>query len=388
MRAKISVILLTSVAAILQAGPARADDRDDFRQMIEQQRRTQEMFIRRLDPLPGKRKIQDLLRVASDAGKLVIRSPIFDNAADAAHLRNRQVRAEVEGFDGQCTLMVQSIGNGGSQYFTFSNVSYPNSDGIAQLRVTAQPGYLQIVKTYTSRSGNFNLNLIQSWGRASYAQPDGVQLGVYGTDASGRPTVGVSLAEPDFLTLRRKHSRVVNEHLRPLLRQLKLEALFAVDRSLAWQVFADDYKGNDALARQVDALLAGLDRDGYQERDAARRAIQNLGPDAALVIYRMNRGALTVEQNCQLDAVLASYSFVSREEARRLAGDVDFLLDCLYVDDADVRATAAHYLEKAVGHQVAFDAADNDYDHRAARVETLRQALSPTAATTRPTNPH
>jgi hypothetical protein len=109
----------TALMLLLLTATVRADDRATYRQNIAQQKSQQETYIKRLDPLPGKKKIEDLLRVSSEQGKLTLKSPLFGAAQE---MKNRQVRAEVEGFEGFCTLMVQPINNG-QYYFTFSNRS-------------------------------------------------------------------------------------------------------------------------------------------------------------------------------------------------------------------------------------------------------------------------
>jgi hypothetical protein len=218
-----------------------------------------------------------------------------------------------------------------------------------------------------------------------YGQPDGVQLNVYSGDNTGRNTVSLNLSAPDFVTLRRQHPREVNEHLRPLLRELRLEGVFAVEPTTAWQVFADEWKGNNDVAGQITGLLGDLEGDEYPQREKARQALRKLGPDAALVIYRMNRTGLTPEQNCQLDTVLAVHSTLSRADAARMLVDVDFLLDCLYSDDAEIRAVALKHLRQVTGREIALDAAADDYNARVTRVEALRAEFSPKSPTTRKT---
>jgi hypothetical protein len=374
----------TALLAILIAAalwvPAHAADPDAYRQMIAQQKQQQEMYLKRMELLPGKKKIEDILRVVNEHGKLVMKSPLFE--ADAANrLRNRQVRVEVEGFEGYCTLMVQPITRD-LYYFTFANMAYPDLEGMSNFQINAQPGYVQISRSFNSLTKNFTINLIQSEGREVFGQADGVQLGIYGGENNGRATVSVSVSEPDFATLRRKHPREVDQHLRPLLRDLKLQNLFAVEPIMAWQVFSQDWKGNPAVAARITTLLPEMEADDYHQRDAAHQELRKLGPEAALVIYRMNRESLTTEQNTQLDTILAEYSFMSRPEAHRLLRDVEFLLDCLYSDDEQVRATAVKHLRATTHREIAFDTKD-DEQNRAARIEALRAELN-RGATTRP----
>jgi hypothetical protein len=367
------------VLCLLTSAGVRADDRESYRQMVAQQKAQQEVYIKRLDLLPGKKKIEDLLRVSNEQGRLTLKSPLF---GAAEQMKNRQMRAEVEGFEGFCTLMVQPINNG-QYYFTFSNMSYPNMEGLTNLSVSMQPGYLQISKNHNSQLKTYTINLVQTQNRAPFGQPDGIQLNVYGGDNTGRVAVSINLVEPDFVTLRRKHPREVDQHLRPLLRELKLENLFAVDEGMAWQVFSEEWKGDQAIAAKLRALLPGLEGDAYADRETARQAIRKLGPEAALVIYRMDRSELTPEQNCQLDSVLSIYSFMSRPDAQRLTGDVDFLLDCLYSDNPEVRAIAARHLKEALHRDVTVDP-KADYDARVAHVEALRVELGRGGSSTQP----
>ncbi|MDB5322332.1 MAG: hypothetical protein JWN40_3963 [Phycisphaerales bacterium] len=371
-------LLLASVF-LTPATATRADERETYRQILNQQKSQQELYIKRLDLLPGKKKIEDLLRVASDQGKLTLKSPLF---GAAEQMKNRQMRAEVEGFEGFCTLMVQPINNG-QYYFTFSNMAYPNMEGVTNFSISMQPGYLQISKNHSSQSKNYTINLMQTQNRSMFGQPDGIQLNVYGADNAGRVAVSINLSEPDFTTLRRKHPREVDQYLRPLLRELKLENLFAVDEGMAWQVFSEEWKGDQEIAAKLKALLPGLEGDAYSDRETARQAIRKLGSEAALVIYRMDRSGLTPEQNCQLDSVLSTYSFMSRPEAQRLTSDVDFLLDCLYSDNPEVRGIAARHLKQTVHRDVAVDP-KTDYDTRVAHVEALRGELGRGGATTQP----
>jgi hypothetical protein len=377
--------LTTKMAAAILAGlsllsvpgtpAARGDDQQDqMRQMYKQQKAQQETYINRLDLIPGKKRIAELIAIGIEDGKLVIKSPLFTDDA-ANKMKNRQMRADVEGFPGFCTIMVQPIGNG-AYYFTFNNVDYPELLGQSNVSVSMQQGYLQISRNFNSRTKSANINLVQTSGRAIYGQPDGVQLNVYAGDNAGRMNVSVNLQAADFVSLRRKYPREVNEHLRPMLRDLKLENVFAVDPTTAWQVFNDEWKGNAAVAAQVKSLLDGLERDAYADRERARQAIRKLGPDAALEIYRMDRADLSPEQNCQLDAVVAAHVSMSRAEAAKMADDVDFLLDCLYSDDATIRAVSLKHLERVTRKNLGFDPAE-EYNARVVRVEALRAELSP-----------
>lgn len=369
-------LLLCSLFAPLAIADA---EEEAYRRMMEQQKKQQETYINRLELLPGgKRKIEDLVSVKMEDGKLVISSPLI-NGDMVGKMKNRQMRADVEGFEGFCTVMVQNIGAGG-HYFTFANTNYPDLSGVCNYNITVQPNYLQVSKNLNSRKKNININLIQTKGRERFGQPDGVQLNVYAGDRTGRQNVAVNLSETDFVTLRRKHPREVNEHLRPLLRELKLENLFVVDTTTAWQVFADEWKRDDVLAAKVREQLVKLDSDSYKERESATASLMQLGPQGALVMFHMSREGLSNEQNSRLDSVVASFSFLPPAEATRMRTDIDFLLDCLYCEDQAVRAVAVKYLERTTRRTLTFDITA-DYEARSAAVETLRGELARGATT-------
>src|SRR5439155_15500094 len=137
-----------------------------------------------------------------------------------------------------------------------------------------QPGYLQISKNHNSQVRNYTINLVQTQNRAMFGQPDGIQLNVYGGDNTGRINVSINLSEPDFATLRRKHPREVDQHLRPLLRELKLQNLFAVEPIMACQVFSQDWRGNPAVAARITTLLPEMEADDYHQREAARQELR------------------------------------------------------------------------------------------------------------------
>lgn len=371
----IALLVCASVRVLVRADA----EEDAYKRMMEQQKKQQETYINRLELLPGgKRKIEDLITVKMQENKLVIRSPLMD-AEMVGKFKNRQMRAQVEGFEGYCTVMVQNIG-AGNHYFTFANTNYPNLNGVCNYNITVQPNYLQVSKNLNSRNKNVNINLIQTQGRERFGQPDGVQLNVYAGDRTGRQNVAINLAEADFVTLRRKHPRQVNKHLRPLLRELHLESLFVVDTTTAWQVFADEWKRNAGLEEQVKQQLKRLDSDSYKEREAATTTLMKLGSQGALVMFHMSREGLSNEQNSRLDAVVASFSFLPPGEAVKMRTEVDFLLDCLYCEDESVRAVAVKYLERATGRELRIDVSAS-YEARAAAVESLRGELSKGATT-------
>jgi hypothetical protein len=360
-----------------------AKEREEYRKVIEQQKRQQEAMAARLSPLPGgTRRMQDLITATVEKGHLLLSSPLF-KPETAAELRNRQWRADIRGFDGPATVMVQPNSEGG-HYFYLTRTSYPGNDAADSISVMAQPAYTQISKNYTTDTLHYSVALVQNL--TDDASPDDrIQFNIYAGGEPGKVNTRITLSEESFEVLRRKHPREVNAHLRPLLSELGLEGVFKVPAITAWQVFRDDWKGNPQVAAEVKKLLADLENGSYATRAAAGKALRELGPDAALVVYRMDRAGLSPEQNRQLDTVLSTYGFLPEADAVRLRNDVHFLLDCLYADDAEIRGIALKHLREVTKKSIEFDAGP-DAEARGKAIEALRERLSPTTnPATRPT---
>jgi hypothetical protein len=160
-----------------------------------------------------------------------------------------------------------------------------------------------------------------------------------GDVGGGRKPLRILARAKTFPGLLRRHPREVAAYLRPLLRELGQEAVFVPDARVTWQVFADRLPPPAASTeRAVAGLLPQLDADDGAAREAAGERLAALGRDAVLVLLRLDRSALSAEQNTRIDALLANHAPLSRSEVIRLRRDVGFLLDCLNSDDAVVRA--------------------------------------------------
>ena len=121
-------------------------------------------------------------------------------------------------------------------------------------------------------------------------------------------------------------------------------------------------------------------------REAAMATLRALGPDGALVLYHIDRAGLSLEQVGRVDALIAIHSFLSRDQAARIASDPEFLLDCLYSDELAVREVAVKRLDKLAGKELGIDPAAPK-EARSAKIEAARRELTPKPkpATTKPT---
>jgi hypothetical protein len=205
-----------------------------------------------------------------------------------------------------------------------------------------------------------------------------VQLMVTEHGDIGRPAVEVNLREVDFVTLRRRHEAATDLYLRPILRELGQEAVFAPDPLVARQVFPERWQPDPVAARAVERLLPALDGEATADREAASARIAELGEPAALVLMRLDRAGLTAEQNARIDVLLRRHAPLRSAEARRRRRHVPFLLDCLNSDDPLTRAAGLEHLWEAAGEPVEFDPA-LPVPARGAAVAALRERLKPPA---------
>jgi hypothetical protein len=189
------------------------------------------------------------------------------------------------------------------------------------------------------------------------------------------PEVNKKLAADSIVDLRRRYPAETQTYLEPIFRTLRQEGFLSqVDPRLAWQVFAEAFVPSPKLQSDLKTVLAKLDSDDYQERQAASRTLNDLGQPAALALMRVDRKSLSDEQRGRVDAFVAKFRTVQPEEAERLRNDRDFLLDCLYAEDLGIRTRALDQLRKVTGRPVEFDLSA-DAAHRLTAIEKLRAAI-------------
>jgi len=370
---------------------ARADENEAYRRMMAEQRKNMDAMLKqRPEFKPGETiRMDEILRLAVVDGKLAITSPLMEGPNAIKGNNRGQMRAKIEGMEGWAMIMAQSIGRGAagnSWFFNFNHITYPDDEGQQNLIINAQPGVISLSKNFNSPKRSFSISLQQLRTRPGVNIAEGVSLNIYEGDNGGRPPVSINIAEKDFGELRRKHPKEVDQFLRPLLKELRLEGLFTIEHAVAWQVFANEWKRNDAMEKEVKSLVAKLDSEIYSEREAAMTTLRAMGPDGALVLYHLDRDGLSLEQLGRVDALIAVHSFLARDQAARVGSDPEFLLDCLYSDEVPIREVAAKRLDKLAGKELGIDPAASR-EIRGAKIEAVRGELSPRSkpATTKPT---
>ncbi|HYE20018.1 MAG TPA: hypothetical protein VEA69_16335 [Tepidisphaeraceae bacterium] len=378
---RLSIAILLALA-LTPAAARAADENEAYRKMMADQRKMMEKIVMARPELrPGQTvRMDELVRLTVADGKLTATSPLFEGAAKK---NVGQMRVKVEGLDGWAMVMVQQVGGrpgGTGWYLSFSHTSYLEDGGQQNLNINAQPGMVSISRNSNSIRRNSNVSIQEVRNRPEFGIGDGVTLNVFEGDNRGRNPVSINLTAKDFAELRRKNAREVDQHLRPLLKDLRLEGLFTIEHAAAWQVFAAEWKRDDVMERQVKQLVTALDAEQYADREKAMSSLRAMGPDGALLLYHtLDRTGLSLEQVGRVDALIAAHPFLPRDQVAKLGADPEFLLDCMYSDEAAVRHVAAARL-KRLGKDVEIDA-DAPRPARAAQIEAARRIVAPTPTT-------
>ena len=247
--------------------------------------------------------------------------------------------------------------------------------------VSQTAGQLHVSRDKESDDGTQSVQLIQTSedGAFSPDQPP-VRLYVNRTNAAGEVVVNHKLDAPSFAQLCLDHPRVADEFLRPIFRDFGQDAaVLSPNTKAAWQVLAADFRPDDATAARVNEAANRFDSDDFQTREGALAALQEIGQPAALVLMRADRRGMSPEKSGGIDAFLAQYLPLPADEAARLRGDPNFLLDTLAVDDPTLRRLAWNRLKSVANPTVQFDP-DADPAQRTAAIAKLRAAVSVTSS--------
>ena len=283
--------------------------------------------------------------------------------------------------------------SGGSLFFKFMHTgpSAPGGTGAepapgesTDTNLFVRPGYFQLNRVVR---GGGELAVISLSQTGQPGDPPDVTRG--GDDrvtlrvrrmvvTTGEVTEEFARTAPSFVELLRRHPHEAAEHLAPVFRDFRQEAeVFGADVRVAWQVLSARLPRDPAVVREVESLVARLDADRYQEREAAARRLRELGGPATLALSDLPRGRYSAEQNSRIDAALAAFRRLSEQVAADRLKDAEFLLGCLaYSDDALIRAGAVRELEHLTGRPIKPPPADRE--KRLRFVRELRESIAST----------
>ncbi|HLL91124.1 MAG TPA: hypothetical protein VK324_17625 [Tepidisphaeraceae bacterium] len=338
-------------------------------------------------PAPTTRAVDDV----SDVFQLVVRHR-FLGIETKLPVTEKPQSFHVPGLLGPAEAQLSEVGARGVEKFNFV-VGSNDAAGESMTTVTAAPGYLGIFADHatadeTSRRSIQYLQRVPLLGQSPEVDDPPVKLYVdVNEPATGLPATKLQLTATDFVDLRERYPRETARFLMPVLAQLQQEAtVLAPDPALAWQVFADQRQTDDATRAAVEALVARLGADRATDRAAAAAELKEMGPKGAVALMRLDRSALSAEQNTRIDELLAPFQPADPARTLALAADADFLVDCLYLDDPALRTAAVARLSEIAGRPVKFDITARGRA-RSEAVEQVRQSLHRDGAQTPATPP-
>ncbi len=275
--------------------------------------------------------------------------------------------------------------------FTFMRYDFEKNNGKESITtVMSTPMNLQVARDIETGSEIQNISVVQT-NRAQRNGGPGITLHIGIQSVSGdRLPVNIVRSATDFVALQRQYPADTATYLEPIFRDLHADAdVFGIDPKLAWQVFAAAAKPQPKVTADVQRIIVRLDSDYFHDRESAARELSQLGQPAALSLLHFDRTGLSAEQNSRLDAFLSPYHPVSDDDARRLGGDVNFLIDCLYLTDDFIVNSSLDRLKKITRQEIDFDPSLRD-DARRDAIAKLRDRIAPhpptTSATPAPAN--
>ncbi len=352
--------------------PLRADDALNSWQA---QKKTFENLVRHM-PVLDKHRVEDILRVRVQNNCLVIRTPLSNTAENAF------MQAHLDGITGTALVLVQrkngdqAAGEVEPFSFTLSITDYTTPKQTTSLVINSayEQNQFSISRSLQFTDGRFNQVILTQ--QHSPQSSGGGLLRLIVTDAkvAGAAPTQLNFEAPDFFSFLREHPQEANQYLRPLLREVGQESVFAPEPMVAWQIFSDLWTPDPQVTKKVQHLLPRLDDENYRIRINALWKLHNLGTDGAAVMVHMDRTRLSPEQNMLIDRALVQYAQLPARDAARLRSDPAFLLDCLYSEDITIRRAALSRLNKIAKGNLPFDVTA-DAVTRARAVALLRQQL-------------
>lgn len=361
--ASLSILLFIAADAVAQSPP-----RQNF---YEQQRKQYREGVLQY-PLLKQKKIDQVFRLKIDEGQLTVEPQL---EADREY---QQRRAELDGLSEPAVILCWLISQDLNQVQFELNVDdYTDSAAFGRLHLLARPSNTSTGTTLE------NVDIEKIWQtptgfrRVFFTQANGaVRLVIFANDGGPNGFINLNLSDKDFASLRRNHHNETERWLRPILHELHQESAFAADPATAWQVLADEWPADPKFTGLVEAKIRGLDDDNFRVRRRTSDELQKLGRDGALVMLKMDRTRLSVEQNLRLNEVIARFKPLTDSESRRLARDPNFLLDCLYGEDPIVRKLALARLQALSPNPIEFDLSAKE-DARVTAVNALREKILP-----------
>jgi hypothetical protein len=366
--------------AICASGWAQSTQPAQTLDQIKQQVRMTDTAKWSTYSLISPRPIQDVIAFSFDGGHLVADSKLDWDG--------QYHRVQLTGFPGEATIFIQPGKTNGTCFANFEYYDYSDPHLVSRhLQSLPGPTSVQIDEDlqYTDRIQFVALISDQDKITLRVQVTPDDELPPLVSDPATRPAVeSLNLVDvaANFAELRQEHPADVDRYIRPMFRDFHQEReIFAVDEKSAWQVMANTFSAPPDLAKRVDAIVARVGDDSYSIRTSASNDLVALGEPAALYLMANNLRLLNPEQRARVEEFLSTYHPLTPEQVAQDRRDVNFLLDCLDSDNADLRTATLREISQTVGHAVDFDIA-MPADSRSAAIDRLRSEL--TGPTTQP----
>lgn len=188
--------------------------------------------------------------------------------------------------------------------------------------------------------------------------------------------IRIRIGADNLQTLYYQQTRIINTYVRPMLRTLGKESFLDISPAVAWQVIGDKRDVDPAMRRRVMDLLTQLGAEGYRDRDAAQKQLQDIGAPAVRVLGGVNRQSLSPEQISRLEQVISHQHELSTPEMGLLTGNTDFLVDCLLIPDKDLQQAVLVRLNEGRKTPIQMDF-PTDLAKLSQAVDDLRRQILP-----------
>lgn len=320
-------------------------------------------------PIDGEFNLHDLFSIRlDDKGFIKLTPNLPANLGPSSRLK-------VRGFDTPIRLDLERDEKEAISELRFVITNFNHTHAIVvESQVHWSPEVMVIDQMSRFQTGQNYVSLIQQDTAPEEKKlPRGVSLRVMLGDIPGQSAADTFEAE-SFVQLREKNWNEVEQYLRPILRELRLTSLLAVDPKLAWQVFAAEWDPDPKVVKQLEDMLPALNAEDFKERRNATQKLKELGEPVVPAILKLDRQKLTPEQNTALDSVLASL-LKPQSELTKLRNDPNFLVDCLYSADQQVVRAALRRINQLLNKEEKLDASATP-DQRSQTAEALRRELA------------
>ena len=361
-----SVVLVTSALS----ATAFASD-DEALAFWKREKSQADIYLKSFHPL-GTLHIQDLFQLRRKGQWIELVSRTGDMEGNTPRM------ATFDDIAGAAEVYVhRKPGEDQIDRFELNLMDFPSERRVVESRVQleADKGKLTISRTVQNNGVTQQIGLEQSR-RTALGPSNFITLSVSTSSLANGQSEQLAFSSPDFTSFMQDRPDETTKYLRPLLRELNQEMLFAPDLQLAEQVFGALRRVEPAIQKQVAELLPMFNEQSYRVRNIASTKLKALGRPAADVLERMDRSAMSPEQNLRIDSFLAHYSPLSAKDITRLRKDPTFLLDCLYSDKSEIRWAALDQIRNLFNPTLDFDP-DAPEEARGFAIANLRRHLTP-----------